>query len=110
MSPTPSIRAAFSRRLKERRLSAKLSQRGLGVSVGLPEDVAGVRINRYERNVHACDPETAQRIAETLGVSVAYLYAETDELAEMIEQFRQMPITEQQNLLAQLRGRNKSGK
>lgn len=38
--------------------------------MGLPEDVAAVRINRYERAVHECDSETAQKMADALGVSL----------------------------------------
>jgi transcriptional regulator with XRE-family HTH domain len=36
-----------------------------------------VRINRYEKAVHDADLATARRIAETLGVPLAFLYAET---------------------------------
>lgn len=76
--------------------------------MGLPEDVAGVRINRYERAVHECDSETAQKMADALGVSLAYLYAETDELAELIEEFRRLPIAEQQALLTDIKSRSKA--
>jgi len=104
MTRTPtSIRSVFARRLKACRVDQGLSQRALGVLVGLPEDVAGVRINRYERAVHNCDIETAQRIASVLGVSVAYLYAETDDLAELIRQFSRMSAKEQEALLAKFR-------
>ncbi len=104
MTRTPtSIRSVFARRLKACRVDQGLSQRALGVLVGLPEDVAGVRINRYERAVHNCDIETAQRIASVLGVSVAYLYAETDDLAELIRQFSRMSAKEQEALLAKVR-------
>lgn len=74
--------------------------------MGLPEDVAGVRINRYERAVHSCDTDTAQRLAEALGVSVAYLYAETDELAELIQEFTRMPIKQQRAFLEEVRARS----
>ncbi|MFX1724895.1 helix-turn-helix domain-containing protein [Stenotrophomonas sp. AS1] len=104
MTRTPtSIRSVFARRLKACRVDQGLSQRALGVLVGLPEDVAGVRINRYERAVHNCDIETAQRIASVLGVSVAYLYAETDDLAELLRQFSRMSAKEQEALLANVR-------
>ncbi|WP_083298854.1 MULTISPECIES: helix-turn-helix transcriptional regulator [Stenotrophomonas] len=104
MTRTPtSIRSVFARRLKACRVDQGLSQRALGVLVGLPEDVAGVRINRYERAVHNCDIETAQRIASVLGVSVAYLYAETDDLAELIRQFSRMSAKEQEAHLANVR-------
>lgn len=74
--------------------------------MGLPEDVAGVRINRYERAVHDCDTETAQKMAKALGVSLAYLYAETDELAELIQEFGQMTSKDQKELLAKIKARS----
>ncbi len=74
--------------------------------MGLPEDVAGVRINRYERAVHNCDTDTAQKLAEALGVSVAYLYAETDELAELIQEFTRLPVSEQRSIVQELKKRS----
>ncbi|ASY85580.1 helix-turn-helix transcriptional regulator [Xanthomonas citri pv. malvacearum] len=91
--------------MKKRRKTLRLSQKALGVLMGLPEDVAGVRINRYERAVHECDSETAQKMADALGVSLAYLYAETDELAEMIQEFSKLTHNEQQELLISLKER-----
>lgn len=105
-APTP-IRSVFARRLRNRRLAAGLTQRALGVLVGLPEDVAGVRINRYEKAVHNCDIETAAKLAKALGVSVAYLYAETEDLAELIEEFTRMSSQEQKALLAGIRAKAK---
>lgn len=77
--------------------------------MGLPEDVAGVRINRYERAVHNCDTDTAQKLAEALGVSVAYLYAETDELAELIQEFTRLPASEQRAVLRDIKKRSAEG-
>lgn len=74
--------------------------------MGLPEDVAGVRINRYERAVHDCDSETAQKLAQALGVSVSYLYAETDELAELIQEFTRLPASEQRAIVHELKKRS----
>lgn len=104
MTRTPtSIRPVFARRLRACRLEQGLTQRALGVLVGLPEDVAGVRINRYERAVHSCDIETAQKIARALGVSVAYLFAETDQLAELIDEFGKLYGKAQEALLLEVR-------
>ncbi|MBV6687066.1 helix-turn-helix domain-containing protein [Xanthomonas euvesicatoria pv. physalidis] len=94
--------------MKKRRKTLRLSQKALGVLMGLPEDVAGVRINRYERAVHECDSETAQKMADALGVSLAYLYAETDELAELIQEFMQLPAKDQHALLADIKSRSKT--
>lgn len=74
--------------------------------MGLPEDIAGVRINRYERAVHDCDSETAQKMAQALGVSLAYLYAETDELAELILAFTALPASDRRTVLSEVKARS----
>ncbi|WP_329761661.1 helix-turn-helix transcriptional regulator [Stenotrophomonas maltophilia] len=91
--------------MKKLRRDLGISQKTLGVAMGLPEDVAGVRINRYERAVHDCDTETAQKMAKALGVSLAYLYAETDELAELIKEFTSLSSGEQKEILDAIRGK-----
>ncbi|WP_414491269.1 MULTISPECIES: helix-turn-helix domain-containing protein [Stenotrophomonas maltophilia group] len=103
-----SAREIFALRMKKLRRDLGISQKTLGVAMGLPEDVAGVRINRYERAVHDCDTETAQKMAKALGVSLAYLYAETDELAELIKEFSVLPEKEQQSILAEVKARRSS--
>jgi transcriptional regulator with XRE-family HTH domain len=77
-------RSIFAQRLKQAREDAGLTQKELGTSVGLPQEAAAVRINRYEKAVHDADLATARRIAEALGVPLAFLYADTDVLAEAI--------------------------
>ncbi|MCC5054054.1 helix-turn-helix transcriptional regulator [Xanthomonas campestris pv. campestris] len=101
-----SVRVVFAARMKKRRKTLRLSQKALGVLMGLPEDVAAVRINRYERAVHECDSETAQKMADALGVSLTYLYAETEELAELIQEFMQLPTKDQHALLADIKSRS----
>lgn len=100
-----SAREIFALRMKKLRRDLGISQKTLGVAMGLPEDVAGVRINRYERAVHDCDTETAQKMAKALGVSLAYLYAETDELAELIKDFTSLSSGEQKEILDAIRGK-----
>lgn len=78
----------YSRRLREAREAHGISQRGLGIKAGLDEFVASTRINRYETGVHQPDLQTLQRLAEVLGLPVAYFYAEDDELARLIAEFR----------------------
>ncbi|MFQ6313599.1 helix-turn-helix domain-containing protein, partial [Lysobacter capsici] len=41
--------------------------------VGLSKESVAVRINRYEKAVHDADLATARRIAEALGVPLAFL-------------------------------------
>jgi transcriptional regulator with XRE-family HTH domain len=101
----PTTRAAlavFARRLKMTRKAAGLSQKALGVRMGLPEDVAGVRINRYERAVHDCDSETALKIAKELGVPLAYLYADESYLAELILRFSKLSFRDKSHAFPNL--------
>ncbi len=89
----------FSKRLKQARLDAGLSQKELGILAGLDPFVASTRINRYEQEVHTPDQATAKRLAKTLGVPLAYLYADSDRLARMIRAFSALDTTEQDRLL-----------
>jgi len=91
--------SVFSKRLKEARLDAGLSQRELGVLAGLDLFVASTRVNRYELDVHAPDKTTALRLAKALGVPLAYLYADSDRLARMIRAFSALDSAEQDRFL-----------
>lgn len=74
----------YSRRLREAREARDISQRKLGIQAGLDEFVASTRINRYEKGVHQPALRIQERLAEALGMPLAYFYAEDDELARLI--------------------------
>lgn len=93
------IRLVFQRRLQEARLQRHLSQKQLGIQAGLDPSVASTRINRYELGVHEPDMATIQRLAETLAVPTAYLFADDDRLARMILAFDKLPASEKEHLL-----------
>lgn len=78
----------YSRRLREAREAYGISQRALGIEAGLDEFVASTRVNRYETGVHQPDLQTLQRLAAILKLPVAYFYAEDDELAQLIADFK----------------------
>jgi len=61
-----------------------MTQRALGVAAGLDEAVASARMNRYEVGVHEPDYGTALRVAQKLDVPVAYLYCDSDSLADLL--------------------------
>lgn len=90
---------AFSRRLKDARIKAGLSQKRLGIEAGIDEFVASTRINRYEKGVHQADEATAILLAHVLGVPLAYFYAEDDSLAEMILGFCQLNRADRNEVL-----------
>lgn len=101
MSKTPAS-AVFASRLKARRTELGLSQAELGVRMGLPEDVASTRINRYEKRVHAPDLDTMERMAHELGVPVAYLLTKDERLAGMILGFSELSVQDQERILAEI--------
>lgn len=78
----------YSRRLREAREAYGISQRALGIEAGLDEFVASTRVNRYETGVHQPDLLTLQRLAAILKLPVAYFYAEDDDLAQLIADFK----------------------
>lgn len=102
MTTLPTI-SIFAKRLKQARETRGLSQRELGDHIGLGKQVGSTRINRYEQQKARCDMDTAAQIAEELGVPLAFLFAESDTLAEMILAFSKLTKTDQGKLLAELK-------
>lgn len=77
----------ISKRLKEARVAAGLSQKKLGIAAGIDEFSASARMNQYETGKHTPDYLTLKCIAKVLKLPTAYFYAETDELAKIINEF-----------------------
>lgn len=99
-APTP---ATFGQRLRATRKALGLTQGQLGVRMGLPEDTAAVRVSRYETDVHTPDPETAQRLANLLGVPLAYLVTADERMAEVILRFSRLTTQHQDLIVKTLR-------
>lgn len=78
----------YSRRLREAREAHGISQRALGIEAGLDTAVASTRVNRYETGVHQPDLDTLSELAAVLGLPVAYFYAEDDDLAQLIAEYK----------------------
>jgi transcriptional regulator with XRE-family HTH domain len=90
------------KRLKEARLSAKLSQKQLGIAAGMDEFSASARMNHYEIGRHAPDYSTLKRIATVLNLPEAYFYAESDDLAHLISLYSKLEKNNQILLLKML--------
>lgn len=84
----------FPRRLKQARKHAGFSQKELGIRAGLDPHVASPRINQYERGTHEPKLETAERLAQALGIPAAFLYTDDDLLAKLL--LRLASMTKQQ--------------
>lgn len=95
----------IARRMQQARLSVPdgMSQRGLGIKMGIPEELASPRINRYEHAVHAPDAQTLLEMAKVLGVPPGFLITADDRMAELILGFARLSTKAQQELLAHLR-------
>ena len=91
------------KRLKEARLSVKLSQKKLGIAAGVDEFSASARINHYEKGRHSPDYFMLQRMGKILNLPTAYFYSESDQLAEMIRLFNRLNKKEKDKLIKQLR-------
>lgn len=70
--------------------------------MGLPDDVASTRINRYEKAVRAPDIATAEGIAEQLDIPLPALVARDDRMARMIARFALLSEREQLEVLSDL--------
>jgi len=92
------VKSVFGRRLREARLLAGLAQDQLGVKIGIDESCSSARMSRYESGVHEPPYTVAKRIADVLGVSVAYLYCDDDRLAEIIKNYDALKNTHRDNL------------
>lgn len=107
MTQRESHRDIFCKRLKEARLAAGLSQKKLGIAAGIDEFVASTRINRYEKGVHEADIHTAQKLAETLNVPLAYFYVENDQLAALVMNFDKLSEEDIEDIFIRIKNHNR---
>jgi len=77
-------KSPISKRLKEARLTAGLSQKTLGIKAGIDQFSASARMNQYETDKHVPDFGTVQRIARVLNIPPAYFYCDDEDLASLI--------------------------
>ena len=80
-------KSPVSKRLREARTEADLSQKALGIKAGIDQFSASARMNQYETDKHVPDFGTIKRIAKVLKMPTAYFYCEDDELADVIKKW-----------------------
>jgi len=78
------IASPLPKRLKEARKNRAISQKSLGIAIGMDEFSASPRMNHYEKGRHSPDFTTLRLLAKELDVPTAYFYTEEDWLAESI--------------------------
>jgi len=79
-----------------------LPQDRLGVAIGLDETTSSARISRYETGVHEPPIATARLLAIELGVPLAFLYCDDDDLALALLNLAAMSCAERRRLSRQL--------
>ncbi|WP_077293674.1 helix-turn-helix transcriptional regulator [Yersinia proxima] len=89
----------LTKRLKEARLRAGLSQEKLGILAGIDEASASARMNQYEKGKHTPDFEMACKLAKVLDIPVAYLYTPEDDLAKFILLFSYINQNNKESIL-----------
>ena len=99
-----SAEAPFSKRLKEARSRAGLTQHELGVLAGIEEENASAKMNQYEQGVHLPKFPRLKDLAKALKVPTAYFYAESDDLAELLYTYERLSGRKRQELVKFLRG------
>jgi len=70
-------------RLKHARLLIGISQKELGVRIGMDEGSASGRMNHYEKGRHVPDVDTLRKLAKELNVPLNYFFCEDDSSAEL---------------------------
>lgn len=89
-------------RLKEARKKAKLSQKALGVRIGMDESSASPRMNQYEKGKHTPDVQTLKLIADELGVPLSYFFCEDEISAELVCLISKMSKDEKKQLVLEI--------
>jgi transcriptional regulator with XRE-family HTH domain len=85
-------------RLKEARKKAKLSQKALGVRIGMDESSASPRMNQYEKGKHTPDVRTLKLIADELDVPLSYFFSEDEITANLVSLINRLDKKQKQEL------------
>ncbi|MBC8519467.1 MAG: helix-turn-helix domain-containing protein [Gammaproteobacteria bacterium] len=79
-----SQKIVFGERLKQARQQLGLSQKQLGLEIGIDPATASPRVNQYENNRHRPSDQTIAKLSAVLRVPVAFFHADDNELAQLI--------------------------
>jgi len=84
----------IGKRIREARVRACMTQEALGVAIGLDEEVASVRVSRYESGVHAPPVNLIRPLADALSVPPAYLVTENNRIAGIILNMQKLNLAQ----------------
>lgn len=77
------VKSFFTERLKEARNRMKISQKDLGLKIGIDPSSASGRMNHYETGRHMPDINTLKKLASELNVPINYFFCESEESAAL---------------------------
>jgi transcriptional regulator with XRE-family HTH domain len=90
-------------RLKQARTAKGISQKQLGIQLGMEIGTASARMNQYEKGKHTPDYKTLKAMADELGVPVAYFFCESESTAELLCLLEKMSEEEKEALVRQIK-------
>jgi transcriptional regulator with XRE-family HTH domain len=90
----------FGRRLREARQRTGIPQDRLGVMLGFDERSSSARMSRYETGTNEPSFPIIEKLAELLGVPMAYFLCDDDQLAELVLRFAALDAAGRARLLA----------
>ncbi|EOI3537024.1 helix-turn-helix transcriptional regulator [Cronobacter sakazakii] len=86
-------------RLKTARTNAGITQKELGIRIGMEPSSASGRMNHYEKGRHTPDIDTLKRMADELGVPINYFFCENETTAELARLIANMSEQQQVELI-----------
>ena len=89
-------------RLKHARQVSGISQKSLGIAIGIDQFVASARMNQYEKGVHFPSYQTVKAIADHLKYPVSYFYEKDEGIASLLEAIKDMGKIQLKNLVKNL--------
>lgn len=93
----------ITKRLKEARLRAGLSQEKLGILAGIDEASASARMNQYEKGRHTPDFNTVMKFAKVLNIPVPFFYTDDNQLAEIIITYALLTENDKKELISKIK-------
>lgn len=85
------------------RKKAGITQKNLGVIIGMDEGSASGRMNHYEKGRHTPDISTLKKMAEALGVPLNYFFCEDDDSAELACLIAKLNGADKKNLIEHIK-------
>ena len=79
-----------------------MTQKELGIRIGMDQSSASSRMNHYEKDRHTPDIQTLQRMADELKVPLNYFFTDSMESAKIVCLVDNLSLEEKQKLIKQL--------